>query len=85
MSNTPEASRDCASKVPYRWVFLFLYNVEVEYPFSCENVKDLECSGFPFHLLEGPLDDESRTVPYQLFTGQKFCVFAKVQSGRKHF
>lgn len=85
MAGSTEASQGRPSKVEYRWVILFMYNAEVEYPFSCEHVKDLEASGFPFYLVDGPLDDESRTVPFQLFSGRKFCLFAKIQNGNlKH-
>lgn len=57
-----------------------MYNVEVEFPFSCVNVKDLVETEFPFYLVEGSLDDESRKLPFTIFS-QTYCVFGKVQEG----
>lgn len=82
MSNLPEPTQATSkSRVSYSSVILFMYNVEVEYPFSCQNLNNLVDTDFPFYLVEGCLDDESRMIPFQLYSDQKFCVFAKIQFG----
>ena len=83
MPNLPPPTQTALrSKVVYHWVFLFMYNIEVEFPFSCVHVKDLEDSEFPFDLVDGPLDDESRKRPFHLFSGLNYCLFAKIQEGK---
>ena len=72
-----------SSKISYHCVFLFMYNAEVEFPFSCVKLKDLVNTSFPFNLVEGSLDDESRKTPFNLFGTQQYCLFAKVQDGKK--
>ena len=84
MAAPPEPTQEqraSKSKVVYHWVILFMYSEEVEFPFSYVHVKDLKDSGFPFKLVEGPLDDNSRKVPFKLFSGQRFCLFAKIAQG----
>lgn len=88
MSNPPEATqKDSKSRVVYHWVILFMYDIEVQYPFSYAHVNELQGSEspFPFYLIEGPLDDDSRKVPYELFPDRKYCVFGKIQQGRNFF
>lgn len=85
MANVPEATQSGSkSSVVYHWVILFMYDVEVEFPFSYTHVNDLDGSEFPFpfHLIDGPLDDQSRMIPFELFTDKKYCVFGKIQEGR---
>ena len=60
-----------------------MYNIEVEFPFSCVHVNDLEDSEFPFDLVDGPLDDESRKRTFKLFSGLNYCLFAKIQEGKR--
>lgn len=86
MENQPESTQtSMKSKVVYKWVFLFMYNIEVEFPFSCFHLKDLEDTEFPFKFVEGPLDDESRKIPFKLFSGQNYCLFSKIEHGKKPF
>lgn len=59
-----------------------MYDAEVEYPFSSVHLRDLQDSTFPFQLVDGPLDDESRMIPFELFPNQKYCLFGKIQEGR---
>ena len=88
MPNLPESTQ-CQgqgapkSKVVYHWVILFMYDVEVEYPFSYYHVNELQDSEFPFQLVDGPLDAESRREPFPLFSGQKYCLFAKIEKGKQ--
>ena len=83
MPNFPDPTQGSSrSKVVYHWVFLFMYNIEVEYPFSCVHINDLEDSEFPFNLIDGPLDDESRKVPFLLFSGLNYCLFSKIEEGK---
>lgn len=83
MENQPPATQTSSrSKVVYNWVFLFMYNIEVEFPFSCVHLRDLEDSEFPFNLIDGPLDEESRKKPFELFSGLNYCLFAKIQEGK---
>ena len=83
MSNLPPPTQtESKSKVVYNWVFLFMYNVEVEYPFSCYHLNDLEGTEFPFKFIDGPLDDETRKKPFHLVSGQNYCLFAKIQCGK---
>lgn len=70
------------SQVVYHWVILFYYSPDAEYPFACVNLKELENCGFPSHLVEGPLDDESRQTPFELFQSQRYCLFAKIERGK---
>lgn len=81
MDNPPEPTQT-TSRVTYSWVILFMYSVEAEYPFSCVNLNNLANTDFPFYLIEGALDDESRVVPFNLYSDNKYCVFAKVQKGK---
>ena len=85
MEKPPEATQDMSkSKVNYTWVILFMYSVEAEFPFSCENLNNLEGTDFPFYLMEGQLDNKSRIIPFKLHSDQPYCVFAKVQKGKKN-
>lgn len=59
-----------------------MYNIEVEFPFSCVHLRELEDSEFPFQLVDGPLDEDSRMEPFQLFSGLNYCLFAKIEKGR---
>lgn len=88
MANSREASPlppltqgAVSSKIRYHWAIMFMYSPEVEFPFSCMNLKDLTDTNFPFDLVEGSLDDESRTETFTLFDTQPFCLFAKIQEG----
>lgn len=82
MNNPPESTQSSArSKIVYNWVILFMHNIEVEYPFSVFHLNDLEDSEFPFHLIDGPLDDNARKQPFVLFSGQNYCLFAKIEKG----
>ena len=58
-----------------------MYNPDVEYPFACYNIKDLVETDFPFFLVEGSLDNDSRKVPFKVFSEEKFCLFAKIEQG----
>ena len=81
MDNPPESTQSI-SRVTYSWVILFMYSVDVEYPFSCMNLRNLANTDFPFYLIEGSLDDNSRIIPFKLFSDDKYCVFAKIEIGK---
>lgn len=82
MATPPQATQTSGkSKIVYNWVMLFMYNIDVEYPFSVYHVKDLEETEFPFHYVDGPLDDNARKEPFLLFSGQRYCLFSKIEQG----
>ena len=82
MDTPPEPTQKLAqSRVTYNSVILFMYSVDAQFPFSSANLKDLTDTDFPFYLVDGALDDDSRTVPFKLYSDQSYCVFAKVEHG----
>lgn len=83
MDNLPEPTQGSRSRVTYSSVILFMYSVEAEFPFSSVNLNNLNDTNFPFYLVDGSLDDKSRVVPFKMFSEQTFCLFSKVQKGKK--
>lgn len=73
------------SAVVYKWVILFLYSEDTEFPFSCYQLSSLEKTNFPFHAIEGSMNAELRRQPIELsLTGEpneKYCIFTKIEDG----
>lgn len=50
MSNMLTPPPTQKSRVVYKWVILFLYCEDTEFPFSCVSLASLENSNFPFNV-----------------------------------
>lgn len=74
------------STTVYHWVILFLYDENTEFPFSCEALATMKNSDFPFHAIEGSMDASMRNepIPLSTFGGQMYCIFAKIEKGKKN-
>ena len=46
----PPTQTNSKSTTVYKWVILFLYDEDTEFPFSCYPLISLENSDFPFHV-----------------------------------
>lgn len=76
------------SQTQYKWVILFLWHFDCEYPFSMVPLEIFNGdSGFPMHLITGPLTDESRMGSHTLssLANNNYAVFCKVQEGKYVF
>ena len=49
-SLTPPPTQSGKSMTDYKWIILFLYSEDTEFPFSCVPLAVLEKSNFPFHV-----------------------------------
>ena len=67
----------------YDWIFLFNYDPNNEFPFTCIETDFFKGTDFPFFLINGHLCLQDRLKPRNLpkLSGSKFCVFAKVEAG----
>lgn len=79
----PSTQSNAPSSRSYTWIFLFNYDPNNEYPFTCVNLSKFKGTDFPFDLISGHLGLEDRLKPRELMgiSGQRFCLFAKVEEG----
>ena len=68
----------------YKWVILFVWQLNEEYPFSSVPLSVLGNNDFPMYLITGPLNDKSRTNKFQLsnLPGRKYSIFMKIEEGK---
>lgn len=78
--STQPSGKSC---IVYKWVILFLYDENTEFPFSCVSTASLEGSNFPFYVIEGSMDVTLRKEPMKLdgLGESRFCIFAKIEEG----
>lgn len=82
--NPPSTQPSGKSSIVYKWVILFLFDENTEFPFSCVSTASLEGSNFPFNVINGSMDAELRKEPIQLDAlegSKRFCIFAKIEEG----
>ena len=68
----------------YKWVVLFMWQLNEEHPFSVVPLHHFKKSQkFPFELITGPLTDKSRLVRYKLdnVPGNGHSIFCKIEEG----
>ena len=76
----PSTQVSTQSRRSYAWIFLFKYDPNSEFPFSCVSIKKLKGNDFPHHVISGHLGLGDRQKVRQL-AGSKQCIFAKVEEG----
>lgn len=79
-----QSSQGGKSSTVYRWVILFLYNEDTEFPFTCVPLTALENSNFPFNAINGSMDANLRMQPIQISSlngNHLYCIFAKIEDG----
>lgn len=80
----PSTQPSGKSNVVYKWVILFLYDENTEFPFSCVALVSLGKTDFPFHVIEGSMDASIRKEPIKLSCfdpSERYCIFAKIEEG----
>ena len=79
----PATQTESESKRKYDWVFLFHFDTDDDTPFQCVPLQKFEGSDFPFNVINGHMSLGDRLRPRDLciFPGEKFCIFAKIETG----
>lgn len=81
----PQTQSTAVSNRVYNWVFLFNFDLDNEFPFTCVLLEHLKRGpDFPFHLISGHLGLADRLKPREFsgLQGGKYCVFSKIELGK---